>query len=76
MNDNEPQGNARAIVEKAIDGLVALGMARENAAGLLAAQGLIRMPSLAARRALLHLIDSDQFEDPAARDDDDPEPLD
>lgn len=67
----DKQADAQAIVEKAIRDLVALGMEPEAAAGLLAVQGLINMPSLEARRALLHLIDSDQFEDPAARDDDD-----
>lgn len=63
----DPQSAVRQIVEDALAALTALGMEREAAAGLLAAQSLIRMPNIEARRGLLHLVDDSAFEDPAAR---------
>lgn len=63
----DPNEQVREIVEGAITSLIRMGMERERAAALLAVQAFIRMPSIEARRGLLHLIDSDEFEDPAAR---------
>ncbi|WP_420564150.1 hypothetical protein [Thalassobaculum sp.] len=62
MSDATAQ--VRAIIEGAISDLIRLGMERENAASLLAIQGLIRMPSDEARKDLLYLVDPEHHASP------------
>ncbi|MBI1189026.1 MAG: hypothetical protein GC206_17100 [Alphaproteobacteria bacterium] len=61
------QAAVRTIIEHALAELIAFGFDEQGAAGLLAVQGLIRIDDVDRRRDLLHLIDDEQFEDPAAR---------